>query len=142
MKTQLIQHLYIVLLISLPVQLLGQEGNVVIHKDSRIDALIEKQSTTVPPAVNPEINGYRVQVFFDSDRQKINKAKKDLLTKLPKIDTYITYNAPNFYLKVGDFRTRLEAERIKSYIEADFPTSFVVKEKVNIPRLEKQELID
>ena len=50
---------------------------------------------------------------------------------------YTNYNTPNFFLKVGDFRTRLEAEKIKSEIEAEFPTSFVVREKINLPRLDK-----
>ena len=77
-------------------------------------------------------------MFFDSDRSKLNDAKSKFISYYKTIDTYITYNAPNFFLKVGDFRTRLEAEKIKSEIEAEFPTSFVVKEKINLPRLEKE----
>lgn len=118
----------------------GQSGHVEVIKDARIDALVEKQSEIVPPAVNPQIDGYRIQLFFDSDRSLINDAKARFVTKFPKVDTYVTYNAPNFFLKVGDFRTRLEAERIKSQVEAEFPTSFVVKELINLPRLEKEEI--
>ena len=81
-------------------------------------------------------------MFFDSDRSLINDAKARFLNQFPKVDTYITYNAPNFFLKVGDFRTRLEAERIKSKLEADFPTSFVIREDIHLPRLEKQEIKD
>ena len=32
----------------------------------------------------------------------------------------------------------IEAEKIKAGIELDFPTSFIIKERVNIPRLEKE----
>jgi hypothetical protein len=118
--------------------LFSQEGNIEVIKDSRIDALVEKQSLVVPPAINPQIDGYRIQLFFDSDKSQINSAKAKFMSQYKTIDTYISYNAPNFFLKAGDFRTRLEAEKIKAEIEAEFPTSFIVKEKINLPRLEKE----
>ncbi len=120
----------------------AQSGDVQIIKDNRINALIDKQSAVVAPAVRPQISGYRIQLFFDSDRSKINDAKGRFISRFSKIDTYITRANPNYILKAGDFRTRLEAERIKAEIEAEFPTSFVVKEKINLPRLEKDELSD
>jgi len=119
---------------------IAQNGNITIIKDNRLDALVQKQSEITPPAVKPQIDGYRIQIFFDSDKSKLNGARGQFIARFPKIDTYTTYNAPNFFLKAGDFRTRLEAEKIKSEIEADFPTSFVIKEKIYLPRLEKEEL--
>ncbi len=115
----------------------SQEGDVKVIKDARIDALVEKQGEVIPPAIKPEITGYRIQLFFDSDRNAINSARSKFIAQFPKVDTYIEFNAPNFFLKVGDFRTRLEAEKVKSEVEMDFPTSFVIKEKINLPRLEK-----
>jgi len=116
----------------------AQEGSVKIHKDSRIDALVEKQGEIVPPAIAPQIDGYRVQLYFDQDRSVIDGARSKFITQFPKIDTYIEYTAPNYVLKVGDFRTHLEAEKIKAEVEIDFPTSFVIKEKINLPRLDKE----
>ena len=133
------KHTFIFILFIMVGIVNAQNGDVDVIKDNRINALIEKQSTVIPPAVNPEIEGFRVQLFFDSDKTEINNARSKFITRFPKIDTYITYNAPNFFLKAGDFRTRLEAEKIKSEIEFDFPTSFVIKEKINLPRLEKEE---
>ncbi|MBL1279446.1 MAG: hypothetical protein COA33_004205 [Fluviicola sp.] len=117
--------------------LFAQKGDVQIIKDNRINALIEKQSEVKPPAVQPQIDGYRIQLFFDSDKSKLNASRGAFIAQFPKIDTYTSYNAPNFFLKVGDFRTRLEAEKIKAEVEAEFPTSFIVKEKINLPRLNK-----
>jgi hypothetical protein len=39
-------------------------------------------------------------------------------------------------LKVGDFRSKQEAEKIKSSLVRDFPACFVVKEMVNLPRID------
>ena len=114
-----------------------QQGDIKITKDNRIDALVEKQGAVIPPAIKPEIDGFRIQLFFDSNKDAIYSARAQFISKFPKVDTYVEFNAPNFMLKVGDFRTRLEAEKIKSEVEAEFPTSFVIKEKINLPRIEK-----
>lgn len=115
----------------------GQTGNVEIIKDSRIDALVRKQGAIIPPATSPQIPGYRVQLFFDADRKAIDEARSKFISTFPKIDSYIIYNAPNYFLKVGDFRTLLEAERVKDSLVKDFPTSFIVKEMVNLPRIDQ-----
>lgn len=117
----------------------AQKGDVQVIKDQRIDALVEKQSKVTPPDIKPQIDGFRVQIFFDSDKTVINNARSKVISQFPKTDTYITYNAPNFFLKAGDFRTRLEAEKFKAQIEVEFPTSFIVSEKIYLPRLEKDE---
>ena len=117
----------------------GQKGNVQVIKDGRINGLVEKQSKITPPDIKPQIDGFRVQVFFDSDKTVINNSRSKLIAQFPKTDTYITYNAPNFFLKAGDFITRMEAEKYKAQIEVEFPTSFIVSEKIYLPRLEKDE---
>ena len=117
----------------------SQDGEVIIIKDNRLDALVSAQSEIIPPEVKPQIDGYRIQLFFDSDKSKLNESRSSFISQFPKIDTYTIYNAPNFFLKAGDFRTRLEAEKIKAEIEAECPTSFIVKEKIYLPRLKKDE---
>lgn len=118
---------------------IAQKGDIQVKKDSRINALVAKQSEVVPPDTKTKINGFRVQLYFDSDRGTINNARSRFISQYPRVDTYVEYNAPNYYLKVGDFRTRLEAEKIKAAMTAEFPTSFVIEEDINLPRLIKEE---
>lgn len=112
------------------------QGSVEIIRDPRVDNLVRKQGEIIPPAIAPQINGYRVQLFFDSNKTLVDQARVKFVSQFPKIDTYIIYNAPNYFLKVGDFRTEMEADRIKQEVTSQFPTSFVVKEKVNLPRID------
>lgn len=114
----------------------AQKGDVEIIKDNRIDALIKKQSAIIPPATVPQIVGYRIQLFFDTDKLAIDEARSKFLTQFPKVDTYVIYNAPNYFLKVGNFRTRLEAEKVKVIVDNDFPTNYIVKEMINLPRID------
>lgn len=115
----------------------SQTGNVEIIKDARIDALVKKQGMVIPPATSPQITGYRVQLFFDSDRKLVDEARSKFIAAYPKVDSYVVFTAPNYVLKVGDFRSELEAERIKDNLFRDFPTSFIVKELVNLPRIDQ-----
>jgi hypothetical protein len=127
-----------ILIISfLSIHAYSQTGNVEIIKDARIDALVKKQGMVIPPATSPQITGYRVQLFFDSDRKLVDEARSKFIASYPKVDSYVVFTAPNYVLKVGDFRSELEAERIKDNLFRDFPTSFIVKELVNLPRIDQ-----
>lgn len=117
----------------------AQNGDIQEIKDPRIEALVAKQSEVRPPDTKTKIKGFRVQLYFDSDRGTINDARSKFIAQFPRVDTYVEYNAPNYYLKVGDFRTRLEAEKIKASMTAEFPTSFIIEEDINLPRLQKED---
>jgi nitrate reductase beta subunit len=114
----------------------SQNGKVEIIKDSRIDELVKQQSAIVAPATVPQITGYRIQLFFDADKKLVEDARSKFTSMYPKVDTYIIYNAPNYFLKVGNFRTRLEAEKVKSSVDRDFQTNFIVKELIYLPRID------
>lgn len=114
----------------------SQSKQIEIIKDPRLDMLVKKQGLPVPPATSPQITGYRLQLFFDADRKKVEDARSRFISNNPKIDTYMTYNAPNYILKIGDFRFQHEVEQIKNQLMSSFPTCFVVREKINLPRID------
>ncbi len=108
-----------------------------VVKDSRIDGLVKMIGTPVAPETSVSINGYRVQLAFDSDKSVVDDARSKFTSLYPKVDTYMEFIAPHYFLKVGDFRTQLEAEEIKANTGTLFPTAFIVKEKVNLPRIDQ-----
>lgn len=79
--------------------------------------------------------GYRVQIYFGGVRQKAAEVKLDFAGKHPEIASYLTYLAPNFKVRVGDFRTRLEAQGFLKSIEGQYPTSFIVQDEIKLPVL-------
>lgn len=114
----------------------SQKGEVTIHSDARLDNFIKQRGMIIPPATSPQMSGYRVQLIFDSNKKTVDDARSRFIGQHPKIDTYISYNAPHFTLKVGDFRSKQDAEKIKDELMRDFPTCFVVKETINLPRID------
>lgn len=131
------KHILFVLATLVSLCSFAQKGDVEIIKDPRIDALIRQEGAIISPATAPQMSGYRIQLFFDSEKSSVDEARSKFMNLYPKVDTYVTYVAPNYFLKVGDFRTQTDAEKVKSAVEGQFPTSFIVKEKINLPRIDQ-----
>lgn len=83
-------------------------------------------------------NGYRVQIFFGK-RDKAREKKVEFITKYPEVGAYISYLAPNFRLRVGDFRTKIACEEFKREISKDFPASYIVKDKIEFFDFEESQ---
>ena len=87
------------------------------------------------------IPGFRVQVFMDSGTQarlRTQRARAEFESKYPEVKAYITYDEPNFKLRVGDFRTRLDARRFMEEIAEDYPAGsvYIVLDVIHFPDLE------
>ncbi len=122
------------------------KGEVIVVKNPLIDSLIAKRielnkvkPTTTNPgssAVFPSM-GYRVQIYYGSDRREVFAEQNRFKASYPKLNTYITYKEPNYYLRVGDYRTRLEAQNFLTELRPNYPTLFIFREKINAPILEQ-----
>lgn len=114
----------------------SQDGKVSIHKDPRIAKMIEFKGQTIPPAFGPQVNGFRVQLYFDQDKNNVNEARTRFLTATREIPSYVEYAAPNYNLLIGDFRTRLEAEKWRAQFSADFPEGIVKETRIYLPSID------
>lgn len=112
-----------------------EPGEVEMKHDKRIDKLIEFKSTTIPPATAPQFDGYRVQLFFDQKKTKVNEERAKVLEIDPNYDTYIEYDAPNYNLLLGNFRTSLEAEKMRAELREHFPAAIIVESRIYFPEL-------
>lgn len=115
-------------------------GHMVIHQDPMLDSLNFKydilRSQVMMVEDNKGIPGYRIQVFFDSGTnsgERARKAREDFAFLYPDIPGYVTWKAPNYRVRVGDFRSRLEAERALHLIMVEFPNAWVIKDEINYP---------
>ena len=105
------------------------QGQISIQADDRIEQQIAKKASK-------QMNGYRLQICFDSDKSIIDEARNRFISIYPKIDTYVTFEAPNFNLMVGDFRTLLEAEKIQEEISGQFTIVIIHKTLIHLPRID------
>ncbi len=113
-------------------------GTVEVIKDPRIDTLaarrLEAARAGSPAGVTTiTANGYRVQFYSGSSRAEAYDAQARFLNRYPDIPAYISYREPNFQVRAGDFRTRLEATKLMQQMRPVFPVLFIISEKINPP---------
>jgi hypothetical protein len=128
----------IILLLFLSAKAIAQtdSNSVVVNKDPRIELLIRKQAeineeTTRDTRRN--IPGYRIQVINSSDRSLVFAAKTKVYQQFPELKSYLMYQAPNYKLKVGNFRTQDEAEDYSRQLSKLFPLGvYVVRDTIEV----------
>jgi hypothetical protein len=113
------------------------DSTVQVTQDARLDDLIKRQKNA--NQLKQTMPGYRIQIYFGGVRQKASEIKIDFAEKHSDIPAYITYQQPNFKVRVGDFRTRLEAQKLLKSMEGEFTTMFIVQDEVKLPSLEKAQ---
>ncbi len=128
-------------LIFLPALLFAQKrGKVEVIKDPKVDSLIEGYVTggknNAPEPASSE--GYRVQIFSGSNRSSAYSAQAKFQDKFPDQRTYIIYREPNFKVRVGDFRSRLDAEKMVEELRNSFTGLFIITEKINLPKADSE----
>ncbi len=112
-------------------------AQVTVVAEPAIDLLVAKHIS-----VNEEgkgFPGFRVQIFSDSGngaRERANEKRSAFVSKYPDIPAYLDFNNPNFIVRVGDFRTKLEARKFLNTVAVDFPYSFVRKDMIQPPPIE------
>ena len=115
-----------------------KENHVI--QDSRIDTLLQRHIV-----VNKRRNGlegYRLEIFFNSDhnaREKALEVKTEFLKRYPDLDAYIQFQAPNFRVRIGNFRTKSEALKVKERIKQYYPNAFRVDDIIQYPELITEE---
>jgi hypothetical protein len=116
-------------------------GNIVYHESNAIKALMVKN--LIVNQTLPEVPGFRIQIFSVSgvnSKEQANKVKVEFLAKYPTAAVYILYQAPYFKVRIGDFRTEIQAHYFFQQISPNYPYAFVVEDYVNIPYVASLEI--
>ncbi len=86
------------------------------------------------PTLEHVIDGYRVQIHLGSKTDAV-KVRGAFLQRHPDVPAYLSYLAPNFRIRVGDLRDRVEAERLRNELRGEYPGCYVVQDRIAPPPL-------
>lgn len=111
-------------------------GKIELVQEYKIKELVNKHVEINSKA---PIKGYRIKIHFGSDKNKAKEIKAKFISKFPDIAAYEKYDQPNFNIRVGDFRTKLEAYKALKEIQLEFPSSFLVQDEIEMPKLNTPE---
>src|SRR4051812_22554420 len=78
----------------------NKDSSIIVTKDKRFDDLVAKQKDQ--NLANQSMHGYRIQIYFGGVRQKAAEVKLDFNSKYPDLQAYLSYQQPNFKVRIGD----------------------------------------
>ena|ERR1035437_7167187 len=111
-------------------------GKVEFVQENKVKELLNKHIEMNSKA---PIKGYRVKIHFGTDKNVAREIKGNFMAKFPDVPAYEKYDQPNFNIRVGDFRTKLEAYKFLKEVQTDFPSAFLVQDEIELPELGMQE---
>ena len=104
----------------------AQEIKNNIKQNSNFEQLLnEKRKINTLLTVNER---YKIQIF-SGDSESSKKALFDCKQEFNQLDGTIVFNTPNYKVWIGNFRTRIEAERNLVEIKKRYNTAFLIKPK-------------
>ncbi|MFT5749660.1 MAG: hypothetical protein ACI93S_000921 [Ancylomarina sp.] len=117
-------------------------GSVKITQDYRINDLLK-----IDRAENsyfPGFQGYRIQIFSGGGRarEKASSIREDLQELFPNERVYVKYKAPDFRVRIGNFRNKFEAMHLYKQCVKIYPYCYLVKDQINLVDLEVEGEIE
>ena len=102
-----------------------ENGVVVLHHDSIMEALLVKNEVTEKNNAITAV-GYRVQVYSNNNARKAKSEAFELEEKLkeifPDVKCYVSYSAPFWKVRLGDFSNYAEAVVFSKKVKKELPT--------------------
>ncbi len=81
----------------------------------------------------PLVEGYRIQIFKDSGNDALDEAHlvmDKFHEDFPEIAAYLSFQEPYYRVRVGDFKTRLDALGQLEKIKKKFRNVWVIKDYI------------
>ena len=75
------------------------------------------------------IIGYRIQIYFGNRNQAYDK-RNEFREEFPDMGVNIIYEEPNFKTVVGEFQTKLDADRELLKIQEKFTDAFIIRNEI------------
>lgn len=124
-KTTFEQNIIFLIFIAVSVNYINaQDQNVRINQDSKFEQLLnEKRKINTSLTIN---DSYKIQIYTggsENAKRTLNQFKQEFAA----IDASIVFNTPNYKVWVGNFRTRIEAEKTLKEIKDKYKNVFLIK---------------
>ena len=102
-------------------------NNFILEVDEHFDILLQAYAS------QKKVQGFKIQLYAGSRKMDALKMKADFMKKYVNQDSpTIIYQQPNFKVRVGNYRDRLEATKYLELYKIDFPSAFLVKDAIEI----------
>ena len=102
----------------------AQDQNITVNQDPKFEQLLnEKRKINASLTVN---ESYKIQIFTGSS-ENAKKTLNEFRLEFKEIDATIVFNTPNYKVWVGNFRTRIEAEKTLADVKDRYKNVLLIK---------------
>jgi vancomycin resistance protein YoaR len=102
----------------------AQDQNVTVTQDPKFEQLLnEKRKINASLTVN---DSYKIQIYTGGS-ENAKKTLTEFKQEFAAIDATIVFNTPNYKVWVGNFRTRIEAEKTLADIKDRYKNVLLIK---------------
>ncbi|UWX55487.1 SPOR domain-containing protein [Maribacter litopenaei] len=115
---------FIATLIFITNYLSAQEGTISIDQDAQITQLLDLYKKSLD-----KNDYYRIQVGFVSNNEKAQEIKSNVEIDFPELPSQIDFDSPTYRIRVGRFKSKLEAERKFNEVRKKYPNAMLLKPK-------------
>lgn len=117
------------------------QDNVTLNQDAAISSLLQDKIDGTEGTM-VEITGYRVQIYSSNSQQTAKaealKLEKKVLDENLEVEVHVLYTPPFWKVRLGDFRTKEEAEILKEEIIRRMPElqgdTYVVRDQITVKK--------
>lgn len=102
---------------------IAQNGQVNIEEDKKITDLLEIYKVS-----NSNSEYYKIQVGFGT-YAKAQNIKSNVEQDFPELPSKIDFDSPTYRVRLGRFKSKLEAERVFLEVRAKYPDAMLLKPK-------------
>jgi hypothetical protein len=105
-------------------RVIAQSSNLNLNQDPKFEQLLnEKRKSNNNLSYNDR---YKIQIF-NGISETAKKTLNEFRQEFKNLDGTIIFNTPNYKVWVGNFRTRMEAERNLVEIQKKYKSVFLIK---------------
>ena len=104
----------------------AQEAKITLNQDPKFEQLLnEKRKINSSITVNDR---YKIQIF-NGDSENSKKTLISFKKENKNMDGTIVFSTPMYKVWVGNFKTRIEAEKNLQALKKKYPNAFLIKPK-------------
>lgn len=129
------KRLLVILLCLFALGSYAQDGKIEVIGDAELEELINKKVDAVDTT---DMWGYRIQIYFGSNRKDALEKENEFKKKYPELASsiYKDYFQPNWRVRVGNFYRKIDAQKMMIKLEKEFGDVFLVPDIIELPAVD------
>ncbi|MEM0543830.1 SPOR domain-containing protein [Flavobacterium sp. j3] len=102
----------------------GQQANITVLQDQKFEQLLsEKRKINSSITINDR---YKIQIF-NGDSENSKKILMEFKRENKNLDATIVFSTPIYKVWIGNFKTRIDAEKNLTDLKKKYPNAFLIK---------------